>query len=208
MNTRTLPLLIAATCLFFAGCLPKSVNPLSSPAASRIDERFEGVYRQIEENKNSQAEPGYWHFHYCGASAGPGGVARRTTTLEVFAIGHQAKAGFETTRYRALATKIAGRDYLSFVAVPNDGSNKGRPNYSFARYAINWRGDLCIWLASESAFVSAVKGGQLRGQVTSSKFSDSVRLTDTTEHLAAFIAAGDPDKLFSDKPMVLRRIAR
>ena len=35
--------LLAAACLLFTGCLPESINPLSTPAISAIDPRFEDV---------------------------------------------------------------------------------------------------------------------------------------------------------------------
>ena len=215
-------LLLAAACLFFAGCLPESINPLSTPATSAIDPRFEGVYQQVAKDKNANATKdgsGFWHFHYRGASDSAQGVRRTTTWLEIVNIGHEPKGGLETARYHALATKIAGHDYLSFIELPQElayanfsgqlcnGAKKSPLTYSFARYEVTWRGDLRIWLANESAFVVAVKAGKLRGKVTTSKFGDSVTLTDTTAHLAAFIAAGDPGKLFDTEPMTFRRLS-
>ena len=215
-------LLLAAACLLLTGCLPESINPLSTPATSLIDGRLEGVYQQIDKDRDvklegvypqtnkgyrANTEQGYWHFHYRGASDSAKGVSRTTTQLEILAVGHELKSGLDTTRYRALATKIAGHDYLSFVEPPKDGSKKQRATYGFARYEVTWRGDLRMWMASESAFVAAVKAGQLRGKITPSKFGDSVLLTDTTANLAAFIAAGDPGKLFDSEPMTFRRLS-
>ena len=200
-------LLLAAACLFFAGCLPESINPLSTPAASFIDPRFEGVYQEVRKDKDAKDGSAFWHFHYRGASDTAKGVRRSTTQLEIIGIGHKPKGGLDIARYKALATKIAGHDYLSFMELPPDGAKKSPLTYSFARYEVTWRGDLRIWLANESAFAAAVKAGKLRGKVTTSKFSDSVTLTDTTAHLAAFIAAGDPGKLFDSEPMTFRRLS-
>lgn len=208
MKTRLLPSFLAAACLLFAGCLPESINPLSTPATSLIDGRFEGVYQQLDKDHGANAERGYWHFHYRGASDSAKGAHRSTTWLEILAVGHEPKSGLELTRYQALATKIAGHDYLSFIDLQKSGSKKPPATYGFARYEMTWGGDLRVWMANESAFVRAVKAGQLRGKVTPSKFGDSVLLTDTTEHLAAFIAASDPHKLFDEKPMLFRRLAR
>jgi hypothetical protein len=81
--------------------------------------------------------------------------------------------------------------------------------YGFARYEVNWRGDLHIWLAKENAFGAAVEAGKLRGKVRPGKYSCGVELADTTERLAAFVAAENPKDLFGGKPdWVLRRIAR
>ena len=194
-------LLLTAACLFFAGCLPESINPLSTPATSAIDPRFEGVYQDAKDGS------AFWHFHYRGASDTAKGARRSTTQLEIVGLSYEPKGGLEVGRYKALATKIAGHDYLSFVGLPPDGAKKSPLTYSFARYEVTWRGDLRIWLANESAFVAAVKAGKLRGKVTSSKFGDSVTLTDTTANLAAFIAAGDASQLFETEPMSFRRLS-
>ena len=199
-------LILAAACFFFAGCLPESINPLSTPATSAIDQRFEGVYQEVDKDKDAKDGSAYWHFHYRGASDGAKGVRRSTTWLEIVGIGHEPKGGLEITRYKALSTKIAGQDYLSFIALSEDGK-KSDATYSFARYEVSWRGDLRVWVASESAFIDAVKAGKLRGKVTGGSLGQSVTLTDTTANLAAFIAAGDPRKLFSEEPMVFRRIS-
>ena len=200
-------LLLAAACLLFAGCLPDSINPLSAPATSLIDPRFEGIYQEAGKENETKNSHGFWHFHYRGASDGANGVRRSTTWLEIDGNGHEPKAGLEITRYKALATKIAGQDYLSFIGLPEDGAKKSAATYSFARYEVTWRGDLRIWLANESAFVAAVKVGKLRGKVTGGSLGQSVKLTDTTANLSAFIAAGDPHKLFNEEPMIFRRIA-
>ena len=200
-------LIFATACLLLTGCLPESINPLSTPATSAIDPRFEGVYQEVRKDKDAKDGSGFWHFHYRGADDSAKGVRRSTTQLEIVGIGHEPKGGLDIGRYQALATKIAGHDYLSFIELPSGGAKKSPLTYSFARYEVTWRGDLRIWLANESAFVAAVKTGQLRGKVTTSKFSDSVTLTDTTANLAAFIAAGDPGKLFDTEPMTFRRLS-
>ena len=44
--------------------------------------------------------------------------------------------------------------------------------------------------------------------MTQHKNTEDIHLTDSTEHLAAFVAASDPVKLFGGKPLVLYRLAR
>ena len=204
---RLLPTVLAAAGLFLTGCLPESINPLSTPATSAIDPRFEGVYQEVDKDKDAGNRSAFWHFHYRGASDTAKGVRRTTAWLEIVGVGHEPKSGLETTRYQALAAQIAGHDYLSFMELSQGGAEKSPATYSFARYEVTWRGDLRIWLANESAFVAAVKVGKLRGKVTPSKLGDSVTLTDTTAHLAAFLAAGDPGKLFDTEPMTFRRLS-
>lgn len=196
--------------LFLTGCLPESKNPLSSPATSRIDERFEGVYAQQE--KGGEEDPGYWHFHYRGVPVPPHAKARPTPWLEIMGVEHLKQGGLKTTRYEALATRINGRDYLSFYELPESGAKKtgkgARLPYRFARYEFNWLGELHVWLASNAEFAAAVRAGKIRGRETNDKFGQDVKLTDTSANLAAFIAAGNAKELFGGKPMVMRRIRR
>jgi hypothetical protein len=205
MNKHLAFIIAAAVSVIFAGCLPESKYPLSTPADSRLDDRLEGVY--IEEKKDAKESPAYWHFHYRGASSGPKGEARTTTWLEVLGVIHEKQGGLDATKYRALATRIGGNDYLSFVTLPAVEKTGAPLLYSFARYEVTWRGDLRIWVANEGAWGDGVKAGKLRGKVKSSQFGDDVLLTDTTANLAAFLAAGDPKKLFTEEPMRFRRIA-
>jgi len=203
MNTRPFALLLAVACLFLAGCLPESKNPLSTPAGSLFDPHLEGVYQQRETD-----EVAFWHFRYRRENRGQGHEHDVSPWIDVLTAGHSKDGSLERSRYEALVTQIGGANYLSFISLPSDGAKKRPVRYSFARYAVNSRGDLRIWLAHESAFVAAVKAGKLRGKVTPHKFGDSVEITDPTPHLAAFLAASDPQTLFAGKPMVLRRVAR
>lgn len=203
MNARYFAALLAAACLLFTGCLVESKNPLSSPSASLYDPHLEGDYRQVDKD-----ETDFWHFRYRRENRGKNHEHEISPWIDVASVGYSKDGSLERSGYKVLATQIAGQKYLSFIALPDDGSKKRTVSYSFARYEVNWRGDLRIWLAAEAPFVAAVNAGKLSGKVTTSKFSASVELTDTTAHLAAFVAAGNPQVLFDRKPMVLRRSAR
>ena len=190
----------------FAGCLPESKNPLSTPQISTIDARIEGVYAQQKEK--SDESPAYWHFHYRGAKPGAVNRARSTPWIEILGVSHEKDSGLDNGHYRALATHLGGHDYLSFVDLGPDGARKSAGNFSFARYEVNWRGNLRIWIVDKNAIAAAIKSGQLRGTVKVGKWNTSVLVTDTTARLAAYFAAAEPAKLFSGKPMVFRRVAR
>ena len=205
MNLRFIPIVIAAGGFLLAGCLPESKNPLSTPATSRVDSRIEGVYEQRKEKASGAS--GYWHFHYRGAKPGPDKRARVTTWIEMLSVAHEAQSGLTTTSYRALATRLGGRDYLSFVEVDSDGMTRNGQNYRLARYDFSWTGDLRIWDLDNEAMAAAITSGKLRGKVTIRKNSKDVLITDTTPRLAAFVATSDPAKLFSKKPIVFQRLA-
>jgi hypothetical protein len=206
MNIRLVSALLAAASLLFAGCLPESKNPLSTPANSTIDARLEGIYSQRREKTDD--ELGGWHFHYHGTKAGPDGRPRTTPWLDVLNVSHEKEGGLKGDAYRALTTHIGVHDYLSFFEL-GAGADKGRATlYSFARYEVNWAGDLRVWVANSEAFAQAIKSGKVRGTVKHQKMGDDVMLTDSTENLAAFVTAGDPAMLFSGKPLVFYRLAR
>jgi hypothetical protein len=203
MKSRYVAALLAVACLFLTGCLPESKNPLSSPADSIYDAHLEGDYRG-----DSKKETAFWHFRYRREYHGKNHEHDISPWIDVAYVGYNKDRSLERCVYKVLATEIAGRKYLSFITLPNDGSERRTVRYNFARYEVNWRGDLRIWLNSQSAFEAAIKSGQLSGKVTPNNYSSNVELTDTTAHLAAFVAAGDPQVLFGGEPLVLRRIAR
>jgi hypothetical protein len=198
--------LLAIVSLLLAGCLPESKNPLSMPSNSTIDTRLEGMYVARREKKDEDLSG--WHFHYQGTKAGPNGQARLTPWLDVLSLEHVKDAGLKANAYRALTTHIGVHDYMSFFEL-GAGTDQGKTTYySFARYEMSLAGDLRVWMANSDAFAQAIKSGKLHGTVKHQKTGDDVMLTDSTENLAAFVAANDPAKFFSGKPLVFYRVAR
>ena len=204
MSPRLLPTLLAGAVLLLAGCLPESKNPLSTPATSTIDARLEGIYRQDREKSSDDLEG--WHFHYRGVPTAGG--SRVTPSLEVLDVTHMKNGGLRGNAYHALTTHLGGHDYISFVELGTSGKKGKAAPYSFARYEVDWAGNLRVWLASPQALEAAIKAGKLHGTVVPHKFGDDIFIADSTEGLAAFVAASDPAILFGGKPLVLHRIAR
>lgn len=199
MNIRLLPALLAAAALLLAGCLPESKNPLSTPKTSTIDPRLEGIYVQRREKKDDDLNG--WHFHYRETSAN--GRTIVTPWLEVLNVEHRKSGALHSDAYRALTTHIGMQDYISFIP-----SGETTVVYSFARYEVNWSGDIRIWLINTDALADAVKSGKLHGKVKGNGNTKDVLLTDSTDRLAAFVAASDPTKLFTGKPLILYRLTR
>lgn len=197
MLLKSLRLLLASACVFIAGCYPESVNPLSAPAASLFDDRLPGVYEQREADEKT-----FWHLRYRALPVKGGAEDEPIPKLEVVRISHlKNNRGLETNRFDVLATRIGKKNYFSFVEL-QDGGGKTPVTYGLARYEVNWLGEVRVWMASKTAFAEAVKSGQLKGKIS----GDSVALTDSTESLAAFVAAADPKKLFGGQSIVLGRL--
>jgi len=206
MPSRPRTVLLLAASLLLAGCLPESKNPLSTPATSTIDGRLEGVYVQRREKRDDDFAA--WHLHYRRAAPETGGQPRPTPWLEVLDISHAQDDGLKGAAYRALTTHLGGHDYMSFVELGPVGS-KGPPSlYRFARYEVGMSGDLRVWMASMTALADAIRAGKIQGEVKHQKDGDDVLLTDSTEHLAKFVAGSDPVVLFGGKPLILYRLAR
>ena len=206
MSPRFLPTLLATAALLLAGCLPESKYPLSTPATSTIDPRLEGIYGARREKKDDELAG--WHFHYRGVKAGADGQVRSTPFLEVLNVGHVRDGGLKGDAYHAFTTHLNGHDYISFVEL-GSGVAQGKASfYSFARYEVSWTGDLRVWLANSSVLAEAIKTGKLHGTVKHHRFGDDIYIADSTDHLAAFVTASDPGKLFSGKPLVFQRLAR
>lgn len=199
MTIRLVSALLAAASLLLAGCLPESKNPLSTPKTSAIDTRLEGIYVQRREKRDDDLNG--WHFHYREMSAD----GRNTVTpwLDVLNVEHRKGGALKSDAYRALTAHIGGQDYMSFIEVGGVSAL-----YRFARYEVSWSGDIRVWLVDTDALAAAVKTGKLHGTVKVSGSTKDVMITDSTDRLAAFVAASDPVKLFSGKPLVLFRLTR
>ena len=205
MSPRILSALLAAITLVLTGCLPESKNPLSTPATSTIDPRLEGIYVTKRDKSSDDLEG--WHFHYRAAKAA-GGYVHPTPSLEVLSVTHERDGGLKGAAYHALTTHLGGRDYISFVEMGSGAQKDKASPYSFARYEVDWSGTLRVWLANPAALASAIKGGKLHGTVAHHKLGDDIYIADSTQGLAAFVAASDPNVLFSGKPLVFYRLAR
>ncbi|EDY18141.1 hypothetical protein CfE428DRAFT_4277 [Chthoniobacter flavus Ellin428] len=204
MNIRLVPALLAAASLLLASCLPESKNPLSTPSTSTVDGRLGGVYVQKREKKDDDLST--WHFHYRETNVR--GRISVTPWLEVLNLEHRRGDGLKGTTYRALTTHLGVHDYISFMEVGDAVSKDHASLYGFARYEVNWSGDIQVWFANSDFLAQAIKSGKLHGTVRSDSTGKNVLLTDSTERLAAFVAASDPARLFGGKPLIFYRLTR
>ncbi len=186
--------LLAIAALLLAGCLPESKNPISSPAETFNDPRLEGLWEYRAEDGSRT----YYHIRWHSE-----GDAK---WLDIVGVAHRVKNGLDAGGYRALPARIGANTFLSFKEVSlSDRANQGR-NYSFARYDFNWRGDLRIRLAGESALAAAIRSGALRGKLTETRFGTDVRITDSSARIAGFLGRTDADAVFDGDPMLFRKV--
>jgi hypothetical protein len=224
--------LLAAACLVLAGCTVVSTHPLSTPASSTIDRRLEGAF--VGSHDQPDGDLSVLHLHYARKEGPPGKPAGVTPWLELLLLQHDPKDGLHGLAARALTVHLGRHDYMSFAPTgtfPASGRSPaslypslawlaGLPKgYLLFRYEIGAFGQLRLWLADSTAMADAVKTGKLKGRIVHHTLQTGLKpgqgfdlydviLTDSTDHLAAFIAAGDPKALFSGSPLVVQRLAR
>ena len=195
LSNRPMPTLRTALlllCALLAGCLPESRNPIASPRDSFLDTRLEGAWA----TRDGKGPFDYYHFQH----------EKAAPWIRIVGVAHDETKGLGVVTYDALSARIGSQTYLSFRALSEDGTAVHR-RFSFARYDFDWLGRLRIYpLVSESQLADAVRSGRLRGTVKGKRSSETVKLTDTSARIAAFIAAPDAKGLFNDEPMVMRRV--
>ena len=171
-------LLLAVALLFtLTGCLPVTQNPLSSPETATADSRLFGVWY----GKSGEDEI-FLHF-----------VPGSSAEMEVVEVDHEKKGAAHTTLYTVFPSVLGEQHYL------NIREGKGKP-YHLAHYQIV-NGTLKIELMSDKSLVKAIKAGKLKGDIAETTGSDdrTITITDTSEHLAAFVKKSNPENLFDQK---------
>jgi hypothetical protein len=176
-------LLLVATLGLLTGCLPTSTHPLGSLESATPEERLSGVWY----GKSGDDEI-FLHF-----------VQGKGAELQVVEVDHEAKGEAHTTLYRAFPSAVEGNHYLNVRADKQE-------DYYFVRYQISPSGVLSLSLMTDAAAAKAINHGKLKGKISGSDNNKDIKFTDSSEHLAAFLAKADPDLLFSQKFGTFKRV--
>jgi len=176
-------ILLSASLALLTGCLPTSTHPLSSIETAPSEEKLAGTWYG-----KSGEDQIFLHFV-------PGSGAE----IQVVEVDHEKKGEAHTTLYHAFPTVIGGNHYLSV----REGNQE---SYYFARYQLSSAGALTFTLMGETAAAKAISSGKIKGKITGNEQSKDVKITDSTEHLAAFVAKSDPDLLFDQKFGTFKRV--
>lgn len=193
MNTQPfLRTALLVLCALLVGCLPESRNPIASPRDSFLDARLEGAWAA----RDGSGPFDYYHFQH----------KKTAPWMRIVGVSPNETKGLSVVTYDALSARIGSQTYLSFRAISED-TTAVHAAFSFARYDFDWLGRLRIYpLVSETELADAVRTGKLRGTVKGTRSSPTVKLTDTSSRIAAFIAASDAMGLFNSDPMVMRKV--
>jgi hypothetical protein len=175
---------IAGLCavLLGSGCGPaESVNPLSDPAAAKLDERLAGTWLAADEE--GEEDQGTLSFTALD------GARMKVVLAE--------KGDDEPLELEMFPTTLDGRTYMNLKSA-SPKAELGR-NYIIARYEISGDATLSLKLLSDEFLKQAVAEGRLKGTVSGSSDEPPVLVTESTEKLAEFVRSSDPARLFGDE---------
>jgi hypothetical protein len=193
----------AAACLL-ASCV-ESDRPLSDLSKSQHDTRLCGVWANTDE----RGDIDYLHIGAettepleRGHSSPEPGLMRYCTVTHTHQSQGLAKAG-EGHFYSA---KIGGEDFANWVIPANEAEHKPL-TYCFLKYQVDDK-QLILWDQDAEATARAIEDGKLKGIVKRKQRAgapvvgefDELRITDSTENIAAFLAGGGVKACFPDKP--------
>jgi hypothetical protein len=186
-----------------ASCV-ESDRPLSDALKSEQDSRLDGLWSLT----NKQGDVEYLHI---GAEASepvdrnrvepePGMMRYCTITHS-----HQARGLGKAGEGHFFRTKIDGEDFANWV-IPADEAKHKPMTYCFLKYSVDEK-QLVMWDQDAEATAKAIEAGKLKGVVQRKKNQgksataefDELRITDSTENIAAFFAAGGAKSCFPDK---------
>lgn len=180
--------------LVVAACVPTSEHPIRSgpPADKDI--------------------VGTWHGTLEDGAAIYLHILRRTDDQlgAILVIGSdEAESRDEWAAFRIVTAKVGEQRYMSALWDLNDGEPvKGREiGYHLLRYALEPDGSLAIHSVNEEKLLAAVRDGLLDGKIDKTDWNEEVRVTASSEQLAAYLQTIDPAVLF-DHPFAKLKLAK
>jgi len=190
-------LLLSLSAISLSGGCIDSKNPISLADVAKVDEGLLGTWRETTD----QGETIY-HIGLAGDKY-PAGM------LRIIGVERHGKTLAAPQEYVAYSTTLEGKTYLNVVLDPaqiqvfdQDGWKADKiDGYIFFKYQLD--GDKAtVRGVNSTAKREAIQAGKIQGVV---KDSNNVRLTDTSENVAKFIAAAGEG--LWDAPGHLERIA-
>jgi hypothetical protein len=103
----------------------------------------------------------------------------------------------EGARYEAARTVINGKPYLSIRRLGKASADM--PALTIISYDFENDGTLVLRLMDTKEVIAAIEAGKLKGTFKRGQYVDEAKINSPRAELAAFIAAADHEKLFSQK---------
>lgn len=199
---------LVATCLLATTACVESKHPLSDPQDSQQVLELCGAWK----TSNTSGDVTYAHI---GAGVelplDPANTEPERGLMEFFLISHSQmtsppqRGGIRLTKpfgMRFFVTKIGGETYATCVPDPKAGEPRTKPEgYFFLKFRLD--GDtLQVWDMNSDATATAIEARELGGTVEREAGRvKGVKMTDSGEKIAKFLAEGGSAKVFLDGGM-------
>lgn len=191
-----LVLLLLTSCF----CPLTSVNPLSDPQHAIYDERIEGAWQLISEDKDLV----FLHF-------GRGEVKK----TKMISLEHKRNGDIDVVTFSVFPTLVDNQSYLNFnIRELFKEFDKELNGYTFMKYMLTNANTLTLSQIEEKQIVEAIKSGKLKGDISYKQTEDKqsnkkptkcVKITDSSNNIIQYFQTVDSKKLFP-KPMVFNKI--
>jgi hypothetical protein len=191
-------LLCSAILCALTSCV-ESEHALSEASKSQVDSRLYGLWLRT----NERGDVDYLHVgREAAVPLDPNRTEPEPGLMRFCTITHvnETRALGDASSGRFFCTRIGDADVANWVFPAEPAKNKPI-TYWFLKYRVDEK-QLVIWDQDPEATAAAIEAGRLKGVVKRkpNREIDELRVTDTSETVAAFFAAGGEKACFPDKP--------
>ena len=204
MRAKPYRLLVVIGLAWLAGCV-ESEKPLADPANSKADERMFGLWQR----RDPDGAVEYLHIgreYQLPLTAGR--AQPEPGLMQYTSIRHEPnnRAAEAPSGTRFFVTRIGDEDFGNW-AFPQDEKDRGKPvHFAFYKYRVT-PDKLDVWDMDRDETAAAIESGKLKGVVrrkarvnaTDPAEYDELRITDTSENIAKFLADGGAKSCFPEK---------
>ena len=200
---------LVVICLSSCFCPLTSVNPLSDPQNTAYDERIEGAWQLVSEDKDLV----FLHFGK--------GDEKKT---EMILIEHKNDIKIDVLTFTVFPTIVDGQNYLNFnIKELYKEFGDELSGYTFMKYRLTGTGTLCLSHIDEKPIIEGIKSGKLKGEISyeqreakaehkgkalqqnEKKSVKCVKITDSSDNIVKYIHSVDSKNVFP-KSMRFKRI--
>lgn len=177
--------------VLLSGCLG-SKNPITPADTAQIDERLLGAWVTTDMYYN---ETDYMHVMQQSESG----------VMTIYEIRYYGNNSGSQSSAQGHVSILGERRFLNLQGPPDAGRPEDAARYTFVAYEFNDRGDLIVHLPSERAIGEAFEAGRLEGKVELNPDFVATLVSDSSEHIAAYLQSADPSALY-EREITFRRV--
>ena len=176
-----------ALAIFLAACLPTAQNPLPVSADHPLDKALYGAWIGSVEDEE---DPVLLHF----LETVDGKHKAILVTVQTPDDSDGGWAEFDVT-----SSTLSNGNFLNLYWTESDGEAvEELQGFHLMRYELGADDTLSLFFIDGDMIAEAIEEGALDGTVSSSGMTKSIRMTASSEKLAAYIESQNPMKLFAE----------